>query len=398
VSPDSSEPQIFTTSVEGVTGHRAATPSSWSYSSLRQAEACPRQWVLARSSYPDLWDGYGYPTVPPFAALSGEIIHRALERILVALVSAGCADPSEPEAVGVMRELGGYSNVLKSAAQSVLDAIESNPRARVRLNDYRRQVGQRISEMRQQTQSLVVRADLADSGAHGMGGSRPDLPVLLPNGVYAELGVMSQSLRFGGRMDLVKVSDDAVRITDFKTGRPDPHHLDQLRAYEVLWEQRDGAAGANQHVTELVLAYGDRDERFGALPPDLLVEATNALAVRIDAAEESVGATEPAAQPAEETCAFCSVRQLCDEYWEWIAQLPSADGPVDTEVEITGVNGPRSWTFRSASEHGVLRTEEGAPLSPGQRVRVLAARRVSAMEEQPVVLSLTRGSEVFTMR
>lgn len=395
--PDASDPPTFTTSIEGVAGQRPSTPSVWSYSSLRQAEACPRQWVLARSRYPDLWDGYGYPTIPAFAALSGEIVHRALERILTALVSGGCTDPSAPEAVSVMKELGGYSNILKSAAEDVMDGIESNPRSASRVHEYRRQIGQRISEMRQQTQSLVIRADLAESGVRGLGAA-PVAPAALPNGTYAELGVSSQSLRFGGRMDLVKVADGCVQITDFKTGKPDPHHHDQLRVYEVLWEQRDGAAAADLHVSALVLAYGDGDERYDALAPDLLDEATQALARRIDTAAESVLEPQPAAQLGDETCGFCNVRHLCDPYWEWVGHLPVSEGLFDVEAEITGVNGPRSWMFRSTSEHGILRTDEGADLSPGQRIRILAARRVSAVDEQPVVISLTRGSEVFTLR
>src|SRR5688572_2264969 len=84
-------------------------PEYWTYSSLHEVEACALRFSLATASYPDLWSGYGYPRAPNPAALFGDVVHDALERIVRALVAAGCTTSTSREAVGVLRSAGGYS-------------------------------------------------------------------------------------------------------------------------------------------------------------------------------------------------------------------------------------------------------------------------------------------------
>ena len=64
--------------------------------------------------YPDLWDGRGYPRVPAFAALFGDVVHGALDTIVRALVAAGCESAQSAEAVTVLRQLGGYTAVIEA--------------------------------------------------------------------------------------------------------------------------------------------------------------------------------------------------------------------------------------------------------------------------------------------
>jgi hypothetical protein len=57
-------------------------PGYWSYSALKEVEACALRYSLARASYPDLWEGHGYPPAPNPSALFGDVVHDALERLL----------------------------------------------------------------------------------------------------------------------------------------------------------------------------------------------------------------------------------------------------------------------------------------------------------------------------
>lgn len=102
-------PRTFDTGVARSIARLPDPPDFWSYSSLREVQACPRRYVLGHSQYPELWDGRGYPQLPHVAALFGEIVHDALARIIPALARAGCSAIDSPNAVAVLRGLGGYS-------------------------------------------------------------------------------------------------------------------------------------------------------------------------------------------------------------------------------------------------------------------------------------------------
>jgi len=80
----------FETGIESSEAILPGPPPLWSFSSLKEAGACQRRYALARASYPDLWDGRGYPRVPALAALFGVVVHGALDTIVKALVAAGC--------------------------------------------------------------------------------------------------------------------------------------------------------------------------------------------------------------------------------------------------------------------------------------------------------------------
>ncbi len=54
----------FDTGVQDSSGRWPDLPRAWSYSSLKEAEECPRRWMLRRASYPQIWARQGYPPRP----------------------------------------------------------------------------------------------------------------------------------------------------------------------------------------------------------------------------------------------------------------------------------------------------------------------------------------------
>lgn len=407
MSADATDALSFTTNVLDVDGEWPSAPVTWSYSSLRQAEACPRSWALSRASYPAVWSKAGYPPVPAPSALTGQAVHRSLERIVDALVTAGYTTTSDPGAVTSLRQLGGYTEVLKTAIEQVLVGLEINPRAAPRMAHYRRYFTQRLPEMRRQTQALVARVDLASSAVGGVDrvevgrdgtAERPPAVSAPYAGVHSELQVSSKQLRFSGRMDMVKITGRQVQITDFKTGAPSPHHMDQLRTYEVLWEHRDHAEASDLHVTRLSVAYADQEVTLDALPVEALAPAADELLARIHFAAESINMRPPEARPSEENCRYCQVRHLCDLYWSWLHTLPIGAGITDVPVEILASNGPKSWRYRSGDEVGLLRAEEGSAFRSGDRYRLLAAHRKPPDDDSTAIVSMTSTSEVFALR
>ena len=154
----------FATGIEGIEGIWAEAPARFSFTSLTEAEDCPRRWGLRRSDYPGLWSGNGYPDRPSTAALTGEVVHRSLETIVDALVTNGCAGPHDESAVSVMRSLGGYSEVIREAIDERVQELRDNPRCRDRVEQVAGDLRQRVAEMRQETQALVSRTPFLSRG------------------------------------------------------------------------------------------------------------------------------------------------------------------------------------------------------------------------------------------
>src|SRR4051794_13232546 len=115
----------------GGTAQWPPIPSQWSYSSLRDAEECPRRWALSRASYPSIWERQGYPPRPALAALVGDVVHLVLERVLRALQHRSVDDES---GVAALRQLGGYTSLVRSAIDEQLGALTHNPRMSPRLD------------------------------------------------------------------------------------------------------------------------------------------------------------------------------------------------------------------------------------------------------------------------
>jgi hypothetical protein len=162
-----SEPRTFDPGVSGSVAVLPDAPDRWSYSSLKAVENCPRRYVLTRAKYPDLWDRSGYPEVPSAAALFGDVVHDSLEAIVRALTNSGCTSASGPEAIAVLKELGGYSGVAKAMLAKRLAKLAGNPRlaggGRERLQD---QLEHRIPEAREEIQELIDQ--LEEFGRQGL--------------------------------------------------------------------------------------------------------------------------------------------------------------------------------------------------------------------------------------
>src|SRR5262245_12306568 len=107
---------------------KAALPATWprppetmTVSTLAEIEACPRRWALSTASYPELWNGRGYPQRLFTSALAGTILHLAIETIVKGLVQSGCSSVHDPAAALLMKELGGYTNLLNKCLYRTLE-------------------------------------------------------------------------------------------------------------------------------------------------------------------------------------------------------------------------------------------------------------------------------------
>lgn len=403
--------RTFDTGVARSVAHLPDPPTHWSYSGLKDVGTCPRRFVLEHASYPDLWNGVGYPQMPHLAALFGDVVHDSLERIVKALVKARCDSSNSVEAVAVVRELGGYSAVTSGVLEARLATLEGNPRVDAdRKARLLQQLEDQIPEARTQIQSYLQRMSLlpnqgeaSDSASQPASGSSTPTHRPLGIGSHPEASLHVDSLRVKGRVDLLTVSSDRVDIVDYKTGAEDPSHLDQLRFYAMLWDQDDVANSARTSLGALTASYPANDLTIPAPNESELQALVASTSARVAEADNQVEAKVPVAVTGEH-CRVCSVRSLCAKYWQEMTPDPSWL-PGGTWFDYEGIvgqqNGIKSWWMLhrdSGNAELLLRTiSVGRPLEPGQRLRLLQLRRDDDPDVEATVATLGANGEVFLL-
>jgi CRISPR/Cas system-associated exonuclease Cas4 (RecB family) len=396
----------FHTAIRGAGGTWPTAPGFWSYSSLGNAEECPRRWMLSRADYGDLWDGPGYPPRPTLAALAGSVVHRCLELLLTTFQAQGCASVTDPSAVEAIRRIGGYGKLVGSVITEELAILQGNPRATELKATLERQLVKQVPHIRERVQLAISRAQLmADQHDPGIRSDAATRTGITP-GSHAEVELRADELRLLGRADLITVSETGCTITDYKTGAPSDHHAEQLRLYGLLW-RRDREINPDQiPIERLVVSYATHDEVVDVPSDAELERLADQISVRIAATEEQLALRPPPANPDSEVCEFCDVRHLCDDYWVTVCSTLGAEPAVssgafvDCEGEVIRQNGPRSWVLKLEGEpdSALLRTPTERPgFAVGDFVRLLGVAAKTVQEEgiSQCVLTMTSFSESF---
>jgi len=381
-------------------------PAEMSVSTYTEIEECPRRWALSAAEYPDLWSGRGYPPRLQVAALAGSVVHLALEIITKRLTHAGAPSQDHPLATQVLKDLGGYTNVVQGCVEHLLKRFANNPRARPLMEYAQRTLQGQVPALRMRVQAMLARLHLtagAATSAPTMASTSQRLS--LTNGTYPEVELRAKCIGWKGKADLLVLADDACEITDFKTGAADEAHKFQVRVYAVLWRLDDELNPSRRAVNKLVLAYESHD--VDVPPPSVqeIDELGRELLRRRREADTALAARPPAAHPSAENCRYCNVRHLCDAYWGGTAQVVSDDGRfVDVELKIVGRHGPTSWdavVVRArdllAKSAALLRLQRPVEFKLGAHVRVLDGALARDPEDAaaPIIITMGAFSEAF---
>lgn len=399
--------EILHTSVEGIEGIWPDPPDEWSYSSLLEATTCPRRWGLTRAQYPGVWSGSGYPPRPTLASLLGQVTHRCLEWVLHAFEAAGCCGPHDPEAVTVLRQLGGYSDLLERAIDEIIGSLENNPRLEDRLPHLRRSMRRYLPELRFRVQSLASRVQMAPREG-GSGRLRGEVDTLraqigeLKEGSYAEVQLSAEPVGMRGVVDLLTVYEDYCHIVEYKSGREQDYHQHQLHTYQVLWAFDRGRNPRGLPVEGLDIVYPTTERRIDPLTTAELNQFANRLQEDIAASHGAVASRPPPAVPTTENCNQCPVRHICEVYWE--TSLPAGqgvgDGFGDAALLVLSQEGRRTWRVRD--EHEGIETLLHAPngdsqIASGEKLRLLNVAWGASEGDAPPVLTLTATSECYVV-
>lgn len=389
-------------------------PEQMSISTLNDLEACPRRWALSAADYPRIWTQAGYPRPIQQAALEGTVVHLSLQRITSALASRGCLTMRDDRAIGVLRELGGYTEIIQQCLQYAVGRYEGNPRAERCLELIRARTASRTPELRRRVQRFLLRlSDVPQTarGRSGDGGARGPRREL-PEGVHAEVELRAPTLGWRGFADLLSVSATRCEIRDFKTGLPKEEHALQVCTYALLWA-RDSELNPSQRLADrLVLSYEDTDVEVPAPSGDELEVLEAELRNRTTEALAKLTMVPPQARPSQEVCGFCNVRQLCGDYWRWDHGASGGARPdqfADLQVRLVRRHGPTSWDVvvelpkhLVSADPALLRMATiRSEFRAGQRLRVLNVRMAAteaSFDEAPVtVASMGESSETFVL-
>lgn len=274
---------------------------------MLEAEICPLRWSLKRATYPNLWEREGYPDSPNIATLAGNVVHESLDIIIRAFIDNGCTNTEAPEAVEILRSLGGYSAVILKVIDEKIELLEENPRYRSRLEYIRRELSLRNAEIRQQIQSLLSKSIISAGIGHLYSRKRTreseshmTTHSPLTDGLYPEMPLRSTRLQMIGRADLVTISGRDVHIVDYKTGASSDHHPEQLRIYALIWSRRDNLDSSHPYVTRLTVSYPNEDVEVNAPTADELDNLEIQTVARIENLVNLLAEEPPQASLSEE--------------------------------------------------------------------------------------------------
>jgi len=390
-------------------------PEFMSFSALREIESCPRRWALGSANYPDIWDGRGYPSALPSVPLEGIILHKALEQITVALASRGCPSIDHESAVAVLKELGGLSNVVSCNIEDTLKKFEKNPRSLPHIQKtYQRLQGQ-VPNLRIQVQSLLSRLKLAPKSKISTGDqAATDTRTALQHGSHTEVELQVHNLKWRGIVDLLSLSTDICEIRDFKSGSKKDEHRFQLQAYAVLWVKDHERNPTGRPAERLLLSYQSGDVEVTPLDAEQLEATEVTLRTRSENARRAVQQDPPKACPSEETCQYCTVRHLCDDYWQWTInnrKSSNAGTFFDLQIKLSGGHGDSSWSgvveacLGLAVGNPIMFRPKKLPfdLRPGQHLRMLNVHVTSPTNDnidgptEIAVATASTSSEVFVL-
>ncbi len=396
---------------------RVMEPTHWpdppdlsSFSTQLEIEECPRRWALKAAGYRFEWGGHGYPPKSRLASEHGTIIHLALELIMNALVAAGLPSVADPRAVAVLKELGGYSNILAGTIEKILENHGNNPRDVLPLVEHRRKLLSAGGVMRESVQSILSNVSLRGGvpparQRQSLTGVTSQGRVPLTKGSRTEVALYARRISWKGKADLVTVDENSCEIVEFKSGAFKSAHEVQIRTYATLWFLDDELNPDRRRADRLRLLYPDQTREVPA-PTEVEIDTiARDLIKRRQASARELAAFPPAARPSEGSCSFCDVRQLCDPYWQ--STLGANErGIVDLQIEILATHGPASWdavvtgTPQAVAHSRVLvRSRHQQAFRPGDSVRVLGVMLASDVDNAsaPGIVTIYPSSEVYRL-
>lgn len=382
-----------------------------------RAEKCPRSAALRHSRYATIWDRNGYPDKPSIAAASGTVIHIAVARLVTELAIRGCTSTSDPIFCAILKELGGYSNVIADAISEVEAGLAKNPRFQPIRDFLAVTLRSRIPRFRENIQLQLSRLKWAaysptpvSPKSHEHVGSKLRHP--LAPGSHFEVEIRDPILKWRGIADLIELTDSCCSITDFKSGSSSDDHVFQIRLYALLWLRDTELNPEALPASSLTLSYPSEQKDIDFQEADQ-TSFRSELQARTKLVRAAITGTSSKAVLSGDICPQCDVRQLCKEYWTSARPIPSQQNVSncrfdDVQLLLKSKKGESTWLaeaqiasylkipaallLRWSSEQ--FRIFEH--LKPGTMIRLTGALLSDVHDEYPV-LTCVANTDVIVL-
>jgi putative RecB family exonuclease len=347
----------------------AAPPKTWNNSTLNEASGCPRRWQLVHSRWGEL---EAFPTRQHPAAIEGQIVHEALERLARATGQRGNPAFETPAFLEAATEADFFGGFVKAVNEwkAKLDA-HPRPGPVFRLQSSPQELANRAVRLfREQYRPGTVGLLITGSRPRNPGGTFDCGVALRSKGGLSELWMRHPSLPFVGILDRVHLDTNGVHIIDFKVGRASDAHQLQLYRYAVLWWRNTGEV-----PTKVSAQYLDGVKSW-PVDETSLTKTEQDVAGQIASINDLLRAY-PAKALTGSGCRWCPVRARCSEGWVLNEEAARTEGRADMELTAMGAPGPHGFLARdrSGSEIAVVYETAVAGLLPmlgaGQIVRVV---------------------------
>lgn len=353
------------------------------------------------------------------ASLAGQVVHRSIERLVRIVVSSNISSLDDPAFVQMMRELGGYPSIIETEIERIDEELVKNPRLAWRHSDLKAGLLLRTEVLREAIQLLFSDLEIPRITEQPASRKHVDGNRALKRGNYAEMELRSGELGWYGKVDYLKVLDDGCEIFDFKTGQEKPEHEFQMNIYDLLW-----AFDRERNVNSLplknkTLIYPIRKVTFPPLSVSELRVFAEMVSNRSQAATAAISTPMPVANVTASKCGFCSVRQLCTNYWKQTAQdtllieQGTGDGPftranTDLEVRLVSSMSSRVWKAKVVVgmfvepdteiliHFGDLAARWSGFLISGSRVRLLNVFIIKSPDDEEELATRAIGIKPFT--
>ncbi len=367
----------------------ADPPAMWSSTSFDEIETCPRRWQLLRSGWGSL---DRFPVRPHPAAVEGQIVHNALDRLTRACGRRGNPLFGSAEFEAALSDAAFFPGFARAVTEVQLQfATHPRPGPVFRLRASAEELANRAVRMfREQYKpaglvTLKAAERVTDTPADVNG-------LLRQKQALSEVKLTHPFLPFLGILDRVQHTGEGVEIVDFKTGKRSARHQHQLLRYALLWWRKTGdmPIRVSAQYFDGILSWPVTSEALESVEADLTMK----LRLLTDTLAEHPAVAKPGPD-----CRSCQVRARCSAGWSIGEDAALSDGRGDVEVVVKANAGGHGYIAcaRNGAEIAIVFDSSVAKLLSdyvdGQVLRILNG----VWKERRTQLEIKAWTEVFVV-
>lgn len=362
-------------------------PHTWSSTTLDNIEACPRRWQLLNSR----WGEFDrFPTRPHPAAIEGQLVHEALDRLTRACGQQGNPAIGSAEFAAALLEADffpGFASAITEWQQRLTTHPRPGPAFRLRASA--EELANRAVRMFRE-QYKPGGLDVSQSAERATDPPTDLKALVRSKRALSEVRLTHPKLPFLGVLDRVQHRNAGIEVVDYKTGKPSDKHRRQLLRYALLWWRKTGDVPS--HVTAQYL----EGVESWTVTQASLVGIEGDLATKLPLLTDTLKAHPAAAKPGT-SCHSCAVRARCAVGWAVGQQAAHVDGRGDAELLVKANAGDHGFlaSSRAGTEISVVYEAAVAKLLPahieGRVLRVLDG----VWHEKRTQLEIKAWTEVY---